>query len=103
MPRYPQPGDSGVSGVIQGVGHFLAWRKDPDTGEWFRDVPTWAGFVRADIAANGYSTPPANEVDDCAFRICFSTNTEVRNGQAVRFDIFAGKFVPGARNVVPAA
>jgi hypothetical protein len=100
-PRYPSVGDTGVSGVVEGVGYFLARRKDADTGQWVRDIPTWAGFVRADIAANGYSTPPANERDDYAFRICFSTGIEVSNGQAVTFNIEQGTYAPMATNVVP--
>ncbi|HZS99540.1 MAG TPA: hypothetical protein VFA40_22325 [Terriglobales bacterium] len=46
--------------MVEGVGYFLARRKDPDTGQWVRDIPTWAAFVVADITANNFFDSTGN-------------------------------------------
>jgi hypothetical protein len=92
VPRYPSVGDV-CTGVVARVGYFLGFRRVD--GVLVRDVPTWAGFIQVDIAANNYSTPPSDG-GDYGFRLCFSNHTEVVQGQAVRCNIEAGAYAPEA-------
>lgn len=85
--RYPEVGDTNVSGSIV----------------WVRTLPTdnpkfTCGKVRADIAANGYSTPDASVQPPINFDFDFYINPPVNlvAGQAVRFNIVQSRFAAAA-------
>lgn len=94
-PRYPQAGDTDVSGHIVWVRMTTSYFSTPTIPP--PRPPIWIAMVRADIAANGYSTPPANA--DIQFDFLVRNSTELLAGQAVVFDIVQGKFAPKAANV----
>lgn len=86
-PRYPQVGDH-CSGLVVWVQQTLRF-----TGA--RPLETiWVGYVQADIAANGYSTPPADGQN--YFRFQFISTTPIAGGAAISFDIAQGKYSPYA-------
>jgi hypothetical protein len=97
-PRYPQVGDIGVSGAVIFAVRLTTYF--PGVGvppPWINLPPIWVGAIQADIAANNYSTPPANA--DIQFKFQFRSDTEVGAGDAVTFDIAQGKFAPYAVGV----
>lgn len=119
--RYPAIGDTRVRGrvvrVFDAPGFLQEQSLTPPAGwtpapppapqEW---IPAWTGIVIADIAANGYSTPPAQLVEASSsdvkkFRFQFKSTSPVSCG-ACTFDIAQGfnfegvPTVPVATNVV---
>ena len=100
VPVYPQPGDTGVSGVVVWVVSFQSWKAIPGEQPPWPLFTVWAGNVLADIAANDYSTPPANTC--IPFQFQFSSLAPLVSGQRVTFDLAQGKSAPYATNVQPA-
>jgi hypothetical protein len=114
-PRYPSVGDTNVLGCVVRVfdapGFLIQQSPTPPPG-WTPPplpapqvwVPTWSGIVRADLAANGYDTPPATLVEAWSdeigqFVFQFRSTTAVRCG-ACTFTISQGQNAPIATDVV---
>jgi hypothetical protein len=97
-PVYPAAGDADVSGSVLWVVQLTKYIPDPwFPPPWVDLPPIWVGVVLADIAANGYSTPPANS--NIQFQFLFRSTSEICAGQAAHFDIAQGKFALFATNI----
>jgi hypothetical protein len=102
-PRYPEVGDRNVKGVIEfAVGPLEIPHFTPGQPTVYTQI--WAGHVRADIAENGYDTPPATLVEAWdpsvgLFTLQFSSTTALTQGQAVTFTIKQGKYAAFADEV----
>ncbi len=99
VPRYPQPGDTGVSGAAVWVRPFNYFKFNSVTKKFDIPVISWIGGVTAAITANHYSTPPANTHIQFTFQ--FQSFSEVCAGDAVTFDIAQGQYALGAVNIQP--
>lgn len=101
VPVYPSAGDTGVSGTVLWARSFNYFKWNPITQK--KDIPVISciGGLQADIAANGYSGPPAySPANSCIqFRFQFQSFTEVCAGDAVTFDIAQGQYALCATNV----
>lgn len=118
-PRYPSIGDTNVNGRVEVVYSgpaFIQLQSRSATpppgwqGPW--QGPLWFGQIVADIAANGYSAPPARLVEAYSdeigqFRFAFKMSTAVQCGPCTfsieqGYDYTGSPSVPVARSVVKA-
>lgn len=90
-PRYPQVGDhcTGLVIWVQQTKQLVI------SGGGFSFRTIWVGYAQPSIAANGFSTPPAND-ETADFRFSFASTTPVAAGAAVHFTITQGKHAPFA-------
>jgi hypothetical protein len=104
VPRYPQVGDVDILGVVLGAGKLVTLPDGVSVPSGLN--PFCGGAVQVLIQQDGfvYDTPPAHFVETGSdeighWRLGAEAGFQMCRGQLVRFDIFAGLFSAGARNV----